>query len=88
LISVVAIHFLAGLIAGSMFAVRTLLTLVGLVLVAGVGVAIWQGVSAGALWSVATLVAIEAGYLGGIYVRSFLEHAGIAAPQAQPRRHS
>jgi hypothetical protein len=88
LISAVAFHFLVGLVAGSIFAVRTLLTLVGFVLVGCVGVTILRGVSAGILWSVGSLVAVQAGYLGGIYVRSFLEHVGIAVPHAQPRRHS
>jgi hypothetical protein len=88
LISVVAFHFLAGLVAGSIFAVRTLLTLVALVLIEYVGVTIWRGVSAGLFWSLGSLVAVQAGYLGGIYLRSVLEHVGIAIPDAHPRRHS
>jgi hypothetical protein len=88
LISAIAIHFLAGLVAGSIFAVRTLLILVGFVLIGCVGVTILRGVSTGVLWSVGSLVAVQAGYLGGVYVRSFLEHVGIAVPQAQPRRPS
>jgi hypothetical protein len=87
LISVVAFHFLAGVVAGSIFAVRTLLTVIGLVLIGCVGVTIWRGASAGALWSVGSLVSIQAGYLSGIYVRSLLEHAGIVT-HAQSRRHS
>jgi hypothetical protein len=87
LISVVAFHFLAGVVAGSIFAVRTLLTVIGLVLIGCVGVTIWGGISAGAFWSVGSLVSIQAGYLSGIYVRSLLEHAGIVT-HAQSRRHS
>jgi hypothetical protein len=83
-----AFHFLAGSVAGSIFAVRTLVILVGFVLIGCVGVTILRGLSTGVLWSVGSLVAIQAGYLAGIYVRSFLEHVGIAVPQAQPRRHS
>lgn len=88
LISVVAFHFLAGLVAGSIFAVRTLLTLVAFVLIECVGVAIWRGVSAGLFWSLGSLVAVQAGYLGGVYLRSVLEHLGISVPDAHPRRYS
>ena len=85
--SVVVFHFLAGSIAGSIFAVRTLLTLVALVSIECVGVTIALGPSIG-LWSLGGLVAIQVGYLGGIYLRNMLEHAGIAAPNARPRhRH-
>ncbi|MGB8401564.1 MAG: hypothetical protein WCE35_22500 [Bradyrhizobium sp.] len=83
----VAFHLLAGMVAGSIFAVRTLLTLVALVLIECVGVTIWRGMSAGLLWSIGSLVAVQAGYLGGIYLRSVLEHVGIAVPDAHPRRH-
>jgi hypothetical protein len=85
LISVVAFHFLAGSITGSMFAVRTLLTLVALVLIECVAVTIAWGVSTG-LWSLGSLIAVQMGYLGGIYFRSVLEHAGVAEPNVRPRR--
>jgi hypothetical protein len=84
---VVAFHFLAGLVAGSVFAVRTLLTLVALVLIECVGVTIAWGVSIGS-WTLGSLIAIQVGYLGGIYLRSVLEQAGIAEPSVRPRhRH-
>jgi hypothetical protein len=76
------------LVAGSIFAVRTLLTLVTLVLIECVGVAIWLGFSAGLFWSLGSLVAVQLGYLGGIYLRSVLEHAGIGVPDVHPRRPS
>jgi hypothetical protein len=85
LLSVVAFHFLAGSVTGSVFAVRTLLTLVALVLVEGVGVTIAWGVSMG-FWSLGSLIAIQVGYLGGIYFRSLLEHRGLAEPNGRPRR--
>jgi hypothetical protein len=88
LIPVVSLHLLAGVLAGSIFAVRTLLTLVALVLIECVAVAIWLGFSEGLFWSLGSLVAVQLGYLAGIYLRSVLEHAGIAVPDAQPRRHS
>jgi hypothetical protein len=87
LISAVAFHFLAGSVTGSIFAVRTLLTLVALVLIECIGVMIAWGLSMG-LWSLGSLVAVQVGYLGGIYLRSLLEHADIAEPNVRPRhRH-
>ena len=84
MISVVVFHFLAGSVAGTIFAVRTLLTLVALVLIECVGVTIALGLSIG-LWSLGGLVAIQVGYLGGIYLRNMLELAGIAEPYVRPR---
>jgi len=85
--SVVAFHFLAGSVTGVIFDVRTLLTLVALVLTECVGVTIAWGLSTG-LWSLGSLIAVQVGYLGGIYLRSVLEHAGIAEPNVRPRhRH-
>jgi hypothetical protein len=85
---VVAFYLLAGVVAGSIFTVRTLLTLVALVLTGCVGVAICRSVSADLLWSMGSLVAVQAGYLGGIYLRSVLEHVGIVVPDGHPRPHS
>jgi uncharacterized membrane protein len=85
--SVVAFHFLAGSVAGSTFAVRTLLVLVALVLIESAGATVAWGVSAGG-WVLASLIAVQIGYLGGIYVRSVLEHAGIAASGVQRRHRS
>ena len=79
MISVVAFHFLAGAVTGSIFAVRTLLTLVAFVLMECVGATIAWGLSTG-LWSLGSLVAVQLGYLGGIYLRSVLEHVGIGTP--------
>ena len=85
--SVVAFHFLAGSVTGAIFDVRTLLTLVALVLIECVGVTIAWGLSMG-LWSLGSLIAVQIGYLGGIYLRSVLEHVGIAEPNVRPRhRH-
>jgi hypothetical protein len=88
LISVLSCHFLAGLVAGSIFAVRTLLTLVVLVLIECVAVTIWCGFSTGLFWSLGSLLAVQLGYLGGICLRSALEHAGIGIPDADPSRRS
>ena len=87
MVSVVAFHFFAGSVTGSIFVVRTLLTLVALVLMECVGVTIALGLSTG-LWLLATLFALQVGYLGGICVRGVLEHVGIAEPNVHARhRH-
>jgi hypothetical protein len=83
LISVIALHFVAGAVAGSMFNVRTLLTLVGFALVECVSAAVTLGFIAG-LCSVGALVAVQMGYLGGIYLRSVLVRMGIAQPFIRP----
>jgi hypothetical protein len=87
LISVVLFHFLAGLVAGSVFTVRMLLMLVALVLIECAATIVAWGSSAVG-WSVASLIAVQIGYLGGIYFRSLLEHAGIAVTGVQPRHRS
>jgi hypothetical protein len=79
LVPVIALHFVTGAVAGSMFTVRTLLVLVGIVLIEWVTATVALGFTAG-LYSVGGLVAVQIGYLAGIYLRSVLEHAGIAQP--------
>ncbi len=83
MIPVIALHFVAGAVAGSMFTVRTLLVLVGFVLVECVTATVALGFTAG-LWSAGGLVAVQIGYLAGIYLRSVLEHMGIAHPSIRP----
>jgi hypothetical protein len=84
---VVAFHFLAGLVTGSFFAVRVLLVVVALVLIESVAVAIAWGLTMGG-WSLGSLIAVQTGYLGGIYFRSVLEHAGVVEPDVRPRQRS
>ena len=50
MISVVAFHFLAGAVTGSIFAVRTFLTLVAFVLMECVGATIAWGLSGFGCW--------------------------------------
>ena len=80
----VAFHFLAGSVAGSIFAVRTLLTLVAFVLMECVGATIAWGLSTG-LRLLGSLFAVRVRYLGGICLRSLLEHVGIAEPNVRAR---
>ena len=82
MIPVIALHFVAGAVAGTMFTVRTLLVLVGFVLVECVTATVALGFTAG-LCSAGGLVAVQIGYLAGIYLRSVLEHMGIAQPSVR-----
>jgi len=83
LISVIVLHFVVGSVAGVMFAVRTLLTLVGIVLIECVATTMALGFTAG-LYLLASLIAVQTSYLGGIYLRSVLERVGIAQPYVRP----
>lgn len=83
MISVIALHFVAGAVAGSMFTVRTLLALMTIVLLECVTATVALGFTAG-LCSVGGLVAVQIGYLVGIYLRSVLEHVGIAQSSIRP----
>jgi hypothetical protein len=84
-VTALTLHFIAGLLVGSLFGVQTLLVLALAVLVeAGVSVALF-GVSSGLIWLFVSQVALQFGYLGGMYLRSILERAGIVivAPQSR-----
>lgn len=72
----IALHLLVGFLTGSIFRVRALLGLVIIVLIECVATAAVSGVHAG-LWSLTSLVAIQMGYLGGVYARSVLEKVGL-----------
>lgn len=80
---VIALHFGAGAVAGAIFNVRTLLALVAVVFVECLAAAIASGLSA-ALASIGGLVAVQVGYLAGVYLRSVLERVGIAHPSIRP----
>jgi hypothetical protein len=80
---VIALHLVAGAVAGSMFTVRTLLALVAFAVVECVAATVALGLTAG-LYSVGSLVAVQIGYLAGIYLRSVLERVGIAQPSVRP----
>jgi hypothetical protein len=81
--SVMVLHFVAGAVAGAMFTVRMLLALVAIIVVAGAAVTILGGFTAG-LHSVAGLIAVQIGYLAGVYLRGALERVGIAHPAIRP----
>jgi hypothetical protein len=79
------LHLLAGTVTGSVFKVRTLLILLGLVLVESLILAFVHG-SIAALWAVANIVGVQAGYLVGIFARDILEQAGYSLPIVRSRR--
>jgi hypothetical protein len=84
-VTALILHFIAGLLVGSLFGVKTLLVLALAVFVeAGVSIALF-GVSSGLIWLFVSQVALQFGYLGGMYLRSILERAGIVivAPQSR-----
>jgi hypothetical protein len=79
------LHLLAGSVTGSVFRVRTLLILLGLVLVESLILAFVQSSIAGP-WAVANIVGVQVGYFAGIFARGVLEHAGYSLPSVRPRR--
>lgn len=83
------LHLIAGMIAGSIFSVQTLLLLIALVMAECVSVAVILSLTSG-LWALQLLIAVQLGYLAGIYLRSVVEARGaaIAKPGVQPRRRS
>jgi hypothetical protein len=81
----VAVHFFIGLVTGSVFAVRTLLGLVAIVLLECFAATIIYGTAYG-FWSLSGLLAVQIGYLGGLYVRSVLEHTGLTDSNTRTRQ--
>jgi len=63
--------------------VRTLLALVAFAVVECIAATLVLGLIAG-LSSVGGLVAVQIGYLAGIYLRCVLERVGIAQPAVRP----
>ncbi len=78
-------HFLAGTITGSVFKIRTLLLLVGLVAAESVVLSLVHGTEAG-LWALINVATLQIGYLAGIFGRVALEQAGYAPRNFRPRR--
>jgi hypothetical protein len=83
---VVAIHLLVGLLAGTVFGVQTLLVLAMVVLVEAVGTVVVSGLSVDVFWWVGAEVALQVGYLVGIYLRSMIERVGRVTKIAPNRR--
>ena len=79
------LHVLAGGVTGSVFKARTLLLLLVFVLLEPVILILVQG-SIAWPWALANIAGVQVGYLGGIYVRAVLEHAGYLLPGTRTRR--
>jgi hypothetical protein len=84
-VTALILHLIAGLVVGSLFRVQTLLVLALAVFVEAGASVVLLGVSTGLIWLFASQIALQLGYLGGLYVRSILERAGIVviAPQSR-----
>jgi hypothetical protein len=80
------LYFVAGLAAGSWFGVQTLLILALAVLLEAGASAILLGATTGLSWLLVGQVALQFGYLGGMYLRGILERAGIVSIVPQSRR--
>jgi hypothetical protein len=76
------LHLFAGLVAGALFGVQTLIVLALAVSVEGLASIVTRGASAGRVWLLVSQVALQIGDLGGIYLRSILERVGIIVAQA------
>lgn len=84
--SIVVIHLLVGLLAGAMFSVQTLLVLAMLVVVEAAAMVVVIGLSLESFWWVGAEVALQLGYLVGIYLRSMIERMGRVTKIASNRR--
>jgi hypothetical protein len=78
-------HLLIGLIAGSIFRIQTLVVLAVAVLVEGVVCMILRGAYAGLVWLLVSQCALQFCYLGGVYLRTILERAGVIVAQSGRR---
>jgi hypothetical protein len=83
--SIVAIHLLIGLVAGTVFGVQTLLVLAVLVLFEAAGMVVLNGLSVDIIWWVGAEVSLQLGYLAGIFLRSMIERIGGIAKVAPKR---
>jgi hypothetical protein len=85
LLYAIIFHLLAGGVTGSIFKVRTLLLVLSFVLVEFAIVALVEGRIA-VLWAVASLIAVQVGFVAGMYSRGLLEHAGYSLTRVGKRR--
>jgi hypothetical protein len=78
-------YFIAGVVVGCLFGVQTLMILALAVFVQVGASVVLLGASTGLIWLLVSQVALQLGYLGGMYLRSILERAGIViiAPQSR-----
>jgi len=85
-VTALILHFVAGIVAGSLFRVWTVFVLALAVLVEAGAVIVLGSLSTGMIWFVVSEVSLQFGYLGGVYLRSALERAGIVFTAPEGRR--
>jgi hypothetical protein len=85
LLDAIILHLLAGAVTGSVFKVRTLLIVLGFVVIESVILAFVHS-SIAALWALTNLVGVQVGYLAGIYARGVLEQAVYVIIRVRLRR--
>lgn len=85
LLYAVALTSLAGSVAGLMFTIRCLVFILFFVLFEFVIIAI-IGEGLEGEWLLASLVAAQFGYVGGLFVRGALEQSGFLFPGARARK--
>jgi hypothetical protein len=78
-------HALGGAVAGSLFTVRILLFLSGILLVEALAAA-FVNIEIAEPWALINIVALQVGYLAGVFIRGGLEHAGVLVPPAEIHR--
>jgi hypothetical protein len=85
LLTSVVLHLAAGIVAGSVFTIPTLLVLVVALLVEAIGLAFIYGPAAG-FAPFLGIMAVQVGYIVGIYARSQVERLGASRLGVRVRR--
>lgn len=80
------LQLFAGFVTGSMFGVQIMVVLALTVMAEAVVPFIVLGAWDGLIWLFTGQVALQMGYLGGVYVRSVLERAGVEVVSRSGRR--
>lgn len=78
------LHALAGLVAGSVFKIRTLTILLFVVPIEAMTLIV-AGFSETLLWAVVNLIIIQLGYFAGIFARRAVEQLGYSVPPTKIR---
>ena len=79
-------HSLAAVVTGSVFRIRTLILMLGIVLIEA-AILSRMGVRFAGLWVIANLTVVQVGYFGGVMARQVLEQAGYSIPPVRARSH-
>lgn len=75
-------HFLAGILTGSVFRVRTLLAILFFIFSEFV-VLLAMTAQLAAVWAIINLLAIQMGYCAGVLMRRLAERTGYLVPQVR-----